>query len=134
VDQLDAGEPIPQVEPEDIGAALRLVSEARAMLDSAAQRGILSAPAVPTVGFGSDDLALSCRPEADVFPVVRRALASEILRLARTNPERLGPYPDAFRIQAMATMPLLAAELKDTEAILVHIEEMRSATRSAQEH
>jgi hypothetical protein len=132
LDPLNAGEPIPQVEFEDMRAALRLPSEARAILDSAAQRGIISALAVPTVGFGSDDLASRYRPEADVFPVVLRALASEILRLSRTNPERLGPYPDAFLMQAMATIALLAAE--DTPAILVHIDELRSVTRSAPEH
>lgn len=125
VERLNAGEPIPEVKPEYLRAALSVLSDSRAILDRAELLGTLAGLSRPTIGIFLGDRALSCMPSTEVLPaVLRAALASVILHLPRTHEERPDPVEDDFIVRMLAEIPLVAAELKDPEAILKRIEEM----------
>lgn len=121
VERLNAGAPIPEADPNDLHAALLFLAEARGVMarddpGRAQQRG---------VGFFLDDLATRCSRGADVFAVaVRGALLDVVLTLPRARPEQSGPGRDELITQAIAKMPLVAADLKDPDAILRRIDEI----------
>jgi len=118
VESLNAGEPVPTVEAMDIRAALLFFVETRAMIDRYYENAQTTNP--QQLSFGLEDLATRCSPEAKgegkPFAVAIRAmLLEELLKLSADKEE----YETIT--EGIAKLPLLAAELKNPEAVLLRL-------------
>jgi hypothetical protein len=118
VESLNTGEPVPTVEARDIRAALLFFVEARATMDRYYEN--TQAPNPQQLSFGLEDLATRCSPEAKgevkLFAVAIRAmLLEEILKLSADREER------ETITEGIAKLPLLAAELRNPEAVLLRL-------------
>jgi hypothetical protein len=122
VESLNAGEPVPTVEARDLRAALLFFPQARAVMDQYFIN--TQTPNPQQLSFDLEELATRCSPEAKtegkLFAVVIRAmLVEELLKLSADKGEH------ETITEGIAKLPLLAAELKDPEAVLLRLCQMR---------
>jgi hypothetical protein len=118
IESLNAGEPVPTVERQDLRAALLFFDETRSIL--ARRHKDMGVQGAPEVSFFLEDLAERCSPDANVPAVAIRAMLLEQMLKMTADPEEQG-----IIAEEVATMPLRAADLGEPETVLSRLRKTR---------
>jgi hypothetical protein len=114
-DSINAGAPIPEVDPSDLRAALQFFADLRAH-HAGSDETQVAGPG--EYSFLKDSLARRCTFGADVLAVVMRGLTLDaIVESGRADPGHRQVDQDEVVVQAMAKMPVVAGELRDLDTI-----------------
>ena len=111
VEEINAGAPVPEVKPQDLRVALKFFADLRAQHvdDTSQDRG---------PSFFSSDLGRLCSPGANILAISMRSIVLErLLESERRNSNMQGMAREEAMVQAMATLPFTAAQLKDLDAV-----------------